>query len=40
MIERRTAIQRDPNRLEKWAKMNPIKFSMDKCKVLYLGRKP
>lgn len=30
----RTAIQRDPNRLEEWAKI-----SLDTCEVLHLGRK-
>ncbi|KAK4829422.1 LOW QUALITY PROTEIN: hypothetical protein QYF61_004297 [Mycteria americana] len=39
MVESRTAIQRDPNRLEEWGKMNLIKRNLDKCEVLHLGRK-
>jgi len=36
-LERRGAIQRDPERLERWACVNLMKFNEAKCKVLHMG---
>ncbi|XP_069632407.1 aspartyl/asparaginyl beta-hydroxylase-like [Haliaeetus albicilla] len=38
MLEGRDAIQRDPDRLERWVRANLIKFNKAECKVLHWGR--
>ena len=39
MLEGHASIQRDFNRLEKWADRNTVEFKKEKCRVLHPDRR-
>ena len=38
MLEGRAMIQRDVNKLKRWAHVNLMRFTIAKCKILHLGQ--